>query len=139
MNEQDKLELIGLRAFYNYFFDDSLYGNGYEVIDRWGDPEGYLSDFIDAAYDAKVHAETLACLEEPNELTISNNELPAWANWIARDKDEDLWVYERTPTKEGTFWDQSGGESDTIMNNMLYSSIKWTDPQPTKIVRRQPQ
>lgn len=137
MDEDEKLELIGLRAFYEYFFDDSLYGNGYEVIDRWGDTEGFLSDFIDAAYDAKVHAETLACLEEPNELTISNNELPAWANWIARDEYGDLWVYERKPTKEATYWDQPYGELKFIMNSTLYPSIKWTDPQPTKIVRRQ--
>lgn len=137
MNEEEKLELIGLRAFYNYFFDN-LYSEGYEVIDTWGNPEGVLSDLIDAAYDAKVQAETLACLEEPNELIISNNELPAWANWITRDKDEDLWVYERTPTKEATYWDQPYGELKFIMNSTLYSSIKWTDPQPTKIVRRQP-
>lgn len=138
MNEQDKLELIGLRAFYNYFFDN-LYSEGYEVIDTWGNPEGVLSDLIDAAYDAKVQAETLACLEEPNKLTIGTNELPAWANWIARDKDEDMWVYEYTPTKEYTYWGPTTGEFNVIYDDRLYPSVKWTDPQPTKIIRRQPQ
>ena len=62
MNEDEKLELIGLRASYNYFFDN-LYSDGYEVIDTWGNPEGFLSDFIDAAYDAKGKAEILYTLE----------------------------------------------------------------------------
>ena len=138
MNEQEKLDLIGLRAFYEYFFDDSLYGNGYEVIDRWGDTEGFLSDFIDAAYDAKVQAEILSDSEEPNKLTIDTNELPNWVNWAARDKTGSLWMYEGKPTKETTYWDHSGGYSE-VTDGGLYPSIKWTDPQPTKIVRRQPQ
>ena len=88
--------------------------------------------------DAKVQSETLAGSEEPNKLTIDTNELPAWANWAARDKNGELWMYEGKPTKETTYWDHSGGYSDVI-DGGLYPSVKWTDPQPTKIVRRQPQ
>lgn len=83
MYDNEKLERIGLRASYNYFFDN-LYSDGYEVIYTWGNPEEPLSDFIDAAYDAKVQAETLADSEEPNKLTIDTNELPTWAKWLAR-------------------------------------------------------
>ena len=88
--------------------------------------------------DAKVQSETLAGSEEPNKLTIDTNELPAWANWVARDADGDLWVYEYTPTKEDTYWDPTTGEFNVI-DDGLSPSVKWTDPQPTKIVRRQPQ
>ena len=62
MNEQEKLEMIGLRASYNYFFDN-LYSDGYEVIYTWGNSEEPLSDFIDAAYDEKGKAEILYTLE----------------------------------------------------------------------------
>ena len=131
MNEQEKLEMIGLRASYNYFFDN-LYSDGYEVIYTRSNPEEPLSDFIDAAYDAKGKADILAGLEEPNKLTIDTNELPTWANWIARDADGELWVYEYTPTKEDTYWAPTTGEFNVI-DDWLSPSVKWTDPQPTKI------
>ena len=136
MNEQEKLELIGLRAFYNYFFDN-LYSEGYEVLDAWGNPEGFLSDYIDAAYDAKGKAETLAGLEEPNKLTIDTSELPTWANWIARDKDGKLWVYEYTPYKTWESWFASGDIHKVEGDSILLGQIKWEDEEPTKIVRRQ--
>jgi len=136
MNEEEKLELIGLRAFYNYFFDN-LYAEGYEVIDTWGNPEGVLSDFIDAAYDAKVQAETLAGLGEPNKLTIDTSELPTWANWIDRDKDGKLWVYEYTPYKTWKSWFASGDIHKVEGDSILLGQIKWEDEEPTKIVRRQ--
>ena len=85
-----------------------------------------------------VQSETLADSEEPNKLTIDTNELPNWVNWAARDKTGSLWMYEGKPTKETTYWDHSGGYSEVI-DGGLYPSIKWIDPQPTKIVRRQPQ
>ena len=138
MNEQEKLELIGLRAFYNYFFDN-LYSEGYEVTDTWGNPEGVLSDFIDAAYDAKGKAETLAGSEEPNKLTIDTNELPDWAKWLARDEDGDLWVYEYIPYKNWKSWFASGDIHKVEGDSILFGQIKWEDEKPTKIVRRQPQ
>ena len=136
MSEQEKLELIGLRAFYNYFFDN-LYAEGYMLIANNGDIDGALSDCIDYAYTLKEQAEAHTILSEPNKLTIDTNELPAWANWAARDANGELWMYEGKPTKETTYWDHSGGYSEVI-DGGLYPSIKWTDPQPTKIVRRQP-
>ena len=139
MNEQEKLELIGLRAFYEYFFNDSLYGNGYEVIDRWGNPKGFLSDCIDAAYDAKGKAEILAGLEEPNKLTIDTNELSTWAKWLARDEDGELWAYEYIPYKNRKSWFASGDIHKVGGDSILFGQIKWEDEEPTKIVRRQPQ
>ena len=139
MDDKEKLELIGLRASYNYFFDDNLYSDGYEVIYTWSNPEEPLSDFIDAAYDAKVQAEILADSEEPNKLTIGTNELPSWANWIARDEDGELWAYEYIPYKNWKSWFASGDIHKVEGDSILFGQIKWEDEEPTKIVRRQPQ
>ena len=138
MNDKEKLELIGLRAFYNYFFDN-LYSDGYEVLDAWGNPEGFLSDYIDAAYDAKGKAEVLA-LSETKTLTIHSEEekeaeLPAWAAWLARDEDGELWAYECKPVRRVTCWDQLDGEFEPIGYNSLYAEVKWTDDEPTRINR----
>ena len=138
MNEQEKLEMIGLRASYNYFFDN-LYSDGYEVIYTWSNPEEPLSDFIDAAYDAKVQAEILADSEEPNKLTIGTNELPKWANWLARDENGKLWAYEYCPYRDNWAWFASGDIHKVEGNSSLFGKIKWEDEEPTKIVRRQPQ
>ena len=66
------------------------------------------------------------------------DELPSWANWVARDANRELWAYARKPTKEDTYWYPTT-EEFKVIDDGLYPSVKWTDPQPTKIVRRQPQ
>ena len=63
------------------------------------------------------------------------DELPSWANWIARDKDGELWVYEYTPIKLYTCWDKNIGERAEVKDahHVLYSSISFRDDEPTEV------
>ena len=52
--------------------------------------------------------------------------------------DGELWAYEYTPTKEDAYWQLPIGDIVGVDPHQ-FPQVKWTDPQPTKIVRRQPQ
>lgn len=51
--------------------------------------------------------------------------------YIARDKDGSLYLYEKAPIKEDSYWDTMSGciELDTD----LYPEIMWENTEPTKL------
>lgn len=52
--------------------------------------------------------------------------------WMARDRDGNLYVYEGKPKKEESSW-YSDGCSLFFQFNHLFSAIKWKDEEPTLI------
>lgn len=66
------------------------------------------------------------------------NKLPEWANWVARDKDGDLWVYDNKPEKVREDWfDFIGGNYEWINDSEgTFSHAKWEDEEPTRIVEK---
>ncbi len=63
--------------------------------------------------------------------------LPEWANWLARDENEKLFIYTTIPTKRETFpeWRTDDDYEEVVETDDTFSHIKWTDEEPTKIKR----
>lgn len=55
-------------------------------------------------------------------------------NYIARDGNGDLWIYQSTPKRNISFWNESSF-TDKIYNidGNNFPEVKWTDGEPTKI------
>lgn len=53
--------------------------------------------------------------------------------WIARDKDGDLWLYEKKPLKQSEYWEYVGGDC-RILDINLFPEVKWSDPEPRELV-----
>ena len=62
-------------------------------------------------------------------------EVPEYANWMARDANGEVWVFEDKPYKDEYYWySQSDGEFDQV--ELLYDEyvhVKWEDTEPTRI------
>lgn len=52
--------------------------------------------------------------------------------WMARDSDKGLCVYERKPKKEESYW-HAGGYDYLSPFSHLFSAVKWEDEEPTLI------
>ena len=52
--------------------------------------------------------------------------------WMARDSDGGLCVYERKPKKEESYW-HAGGYDYLSLFSHLFSAVKWEDEEPTLI------
>ena len=53
--------------------------------------------------------------------------------WIARDKDGDLWLYEKKPLKQPEYQEYVGGDCQ-ILDINLFPEVKWSDPEPRELV-----
>ena len=53
--------------------------------------------------------------------------------YIARDEDNDLYIYKMTPRKSTTDWSDGGGYSGFYIFNHLFQFIKWEDEEPYSI------
>ena len=52
--------------------------------------------------------------------------------WVARDKDNSLYVYiGRKPEKEDTIWDGYGEYAE--LDCSLFPEVKWSNEDPTKV------
>lgn len=64
-------------------------------------------------------------------------ELPDWAEWLARDKNDSLWAYEGEPKKERIVWNVDGltrvGSNEVKETDDTFESIRWEDEKPTRI------
>lgn len=66
--------------------------------------------------------------------TIKRGKLSKKWNWIARDKNGSLYLYERKPTyTQYGFWYGLGNQELITNEENLFADIKWTDDEPTKI------
>lgn len=60
--------------------------------------------------------------------------LPDWARWIARDKYNELWVYENKPKKLIFLWNVESGTREPVNDpSNYYSFIKWEDEEPWSV------
>ena len=63
--------------------------------------------------------------------------LPEWANWVARDVDRDLYVFNHKPEKIGGEWIiwTDNGKCKAITGELKesFNDVKWTDEEPTLI------
>lgn len=65
------------------------------------------------------------------------NDVPEWANWVARDVDRDLYVFNHKPEKIGGEWITwtDNGKCKAITGELKesFNDVKWTDEEPTLI------
>lgn len=64
------------------------------------------------------------------------NNIPEWANWLARDEDGLLYAFEDKPFKstESGEWIENKYGCDIVEEiDDTFSHVKWTDEEPTKI------
>lgn len=75
---------------------------------------------------------------------LSNNERIILENideqyqWIARDENGSLWVYNNKPQKNETMWIMrfhTNGWESFIMFNHLFQMVQWEDKEPTIIAK----
>ena len=66
------------------------------------------------------------------EKTILEN-IPKEYKYIARDEDEELYIYEEKPRKVEEAWQWGGLYVDFGLFNHLFNFIKWEDDEPNKI------
>ena len=52
--------------------------------------------------------------------------------WMARDSDENLYIYEGKPKKEKSYWKNYGYDYLSPFSH-LFSAVKWEDDEPTRI------
>ena len=53
--------------------------------------------------------------------------------WLARDKDGDLWLYEKKPLKQPEHWACESGDCQ-ILDLNLFPEVKWSDQEPRELV-----
>lgn len=53
--------------------------------------------------------------------------------YLARDKDGDLWAFRVKPKKEDDFWDTENDYRSAIIENDNFPEVKWADDEPTEI------
>ena len=55
--------------------------------------------------------------------------------WIARDKDEELYLFSEKPSKREEFWLMSSATTTVIqLSSELFPEVKWEDEEPKEIV-----
>lgn len=111
-------------------------GNNVHTL-RWYD-ERLIDDGGDKTFDivAVYELNEVWKREEPtiteDEKTILRN-FPANYEWIARDKNGRLCVYQGRPSKAVTSWGCTSGHRFFDLFNHLFQMIHWEDDEPWKI------
>lgn len=55
--------------------------------------------------------------------------------WLARDKDEELYLFSEKPSKREEFWLMSSATTTVIqLPSELFPEVKWEDEEPKEIV-----
>ena len=70
--------------------------------------------------------------EFTNDEKIIANNIDREYQWMARDSDGGLCVYEEKPIKKGSYW-HAGGYDYLSPFSHLFSAVKWEDEEPTLI------
>lgn len=76
-------------------------------------------------------------LIDPNEAIILSH-LPTKWKWVARDKDGNLYLFIKKPSKGSLYWMIGSRNRTDVMEfpyRNLFKCIKWTDSDPTNIDR----
>ena len=57
--------------------------------------------------------------------------------WIARDKDEELYLFSEKPSKREEFWLMSSATTTvTQLPSELFPEVKWEDEEPRELILR---
>ena len=55
--------------------------------------------------------------------------------WIARDKDEELYLFSKKPYKKEDYWSNSMGTITVLqLPSELFPEVKWEDEEPRELV-----
>lgn len=55
--------------------------------------------------------------------------------WIARDKDEELYLFSERPSKREEFWLMSSATTIVIqLPSELFPEVKWEDEEPKELI-----
>ena len=55
--------------------------------------------------------------------------------WVARDKDEELYLFSEKPSKREEFWSMSSATTTVIqLPSKLFPEVKWSDEEPRELV-----
>src|SRR5699024_528173 len=99
--------------------------------ERFNDIDGYEATDIVAVYElSEVWKREEPTITE-DEKTILRN-LPGKYEWIARDKNGRLCVYQGRPSKVVTAWGCTSGHRFFDLFNHLFQMIHWEDDEPWK-------
>ena len=53
--------------------------------------------------------------------------------WLARDRDEDLWLFSQKPSKLKGSWAGILGTRRGELPGTMFPEVKWSDNEPTKV------
>ena len=104
----------------------------------------HKEDCYGCVFSAECLSNDVPCdwkeLKERYEITALEKEILKHAkakgfNYIARDKDKEIFVYGSTPKKHDNYWGDGSIFEDGDFNffNDLFQFVKWEDEEPTKI------
>ena len=100
----------------------------YEIVEHIG-LHG-LADSVDTA--CKLVWERKPELSEVERVVLEN--LCRDSNYITRDENGELWLFENRPIKKDCSWDLLNGFSKNFnLCNHLFEIVKWEDEEPTLI------
>ena len=68
------------------------------------------------------------------EYHILKNAKQEW-KWIARHKDDNLFLYRNKPGKSNAYWNNEHGNIDLTVYNHLFPCVKWEDDEPQEIAQ----
>ena len=78
-------------------------------------------------------SETIHKLESQEYPSLLKVLLNRGFEYIARDSDEELWVFDVKPVKFDTQWSDDLGDWIEPLNTHYFPEVKWSDEEPTKI------
>lgn len=61
--------------------------------------------------------------------------IPEWANYIAKDKDGEIFVFETKPTKHMAHWMPTNNNYEKMPIDIELESVQWEDEEPVKLLR----
>jgi len=100
----------------------------YEIVFHMGFP--YLAERMDTA--CKLIWERKPELSEVERVMLEN--LYRDSNYITRDEDGELWLFENRPFKRGCSWYVLDGFGENFnLYKHLFKMVKWEDEEPTLI------
>lgn len=108
------------------------YANSCDVVAVWPIPEGSVS------FDEMLNPEGEPLWERKEQIKISDSEriilsnIDEKYNWIARDSDGHLYVYDNKPKKGNDYWELSlsANCSRIYVFDHLFEWCRWSDKKP---------
>ena len=141
------MQMIAMR----YMFRDKIYrvediGTSIYTLDRFKEKE---IEYKEAQWKEKAFEEEIANLgealrsintsenihkhDEQEQLFLLKHLLNRGFEYLARDKNDELWTYDAAPKKLTQSWADIEGEWAEKLVSEDFPEVKWTDEEPTRI------